>query len=265
MYRSHDPILPLELQLRILESLQDDKRAMATCGLVCRTWVSPTRHALFEKITLLYHDRATFMDLLLSPHATFANHAESLSIVGDSTLTGSAKFHYVLAALSALSAIHTLHLAHVDVSTLDDASLSLFHFSFVHIDTLKLDYVRLASPATLARFLAGFAGLRHLRLSASFAGISSRPLDVPLPTFRLESLTYTTQDYSDLCGLMSWFTLSDLSRLERLDIGPIPRTGLLDLAKLMRASNGGLRHLAIRLLDTVTSGMSVSMLLRRCI
>ncbi|KAI4523751.1 hypothetical protein K525DRAFT_195668 [Schizophyllum commune Loenen D] len=254
MNRSHDPTLPLELQLCILESLQDDKRAMAMCGLVCRTWVSPTRRALFEKITLLYHDRATFMDLLSSPHAAFADHVEALSIVGDSTLTGSAKFHDVLAALSALSAIHTLQLAHIDVSTLDDASLSLFHSSFVHIDTLKLDYVRLASPATLARFLAGFAGLRHLRLCASFAGISSRPLDVPLPSFRLESLTYTTQDYSDLCGLMSWFTLSDLSRLERLDIGPIPRTGLLDLAKLMRASDGGLRHLAIRMLDTVTSG-----------
>ena len=112
MYRSHDPILPLELQLSILESLQDDKRAMATCGLVCRTWVSPTRHALFEKITLLYHDRATFMDLLLSPHATFANHAESLSIVGDSTLTGSAKFHYAAPKIPSMVVVGLLHHHH---------------------------------------------------------------------------------------------------------------------------------------------------------
>ncbi|KAL1745848.1 hypothetical protein HDZ31DRAFT_35456 [Schizophyllum fasciatum] len=251
--RSHDHCLPVELQLCILECLQDDKRTMANCSLVCRAWVLPTRRALFGTVTLLCHDRTTFMDLLGQPHATFAPHVKSLKITGDSTLAGSANFRGMVAALSAMFAIRTLQLAHIDLSDLDDCALPLLHDSCANVDTLKLDYVRLSSPATLAGLLAGFSRLRHLRLCASFSGASHGPLPATPPSFRLQSLTYTMQYYNDLCGLMSWFTSSDLSMLEKLDVGPIPRTGLRDLARLLRATNGGLRHLAIRLLDTVTS------------
>lgn len=252
MERSYDPKLPVEVQLCVLDNLQDDMHAMNACALVCRTWLPTARRAIFAEVELPVHDRL-FIDLLASPLATFKTCIRTLSLIGNYTLCSSDASRRLVTALDGISSIRTLKLAHSDLAGLENDILRSICTPFYNIGTLNLDFVKFTSSLTLARFIGHFSGLRHLRVRVFFMELPPQPLDAPCPLFQLESLTYTTQDYDDRCGLMAWFTISDLSRLERLDIGPIPRASLLCLSKFLRASNGGLRRLAIRLFDTVTA------------
>jgi hypothetical protein len=47
-------MLPAELVQMILQYLKDDKKSSRACSLVCRSWVHPTRPALFSRIYLRF-------------------------------------------------------------------------------------------------------------------------------------------------------------------------------------------------------------------
>jgi hypothetical protein len=67
-------MLPAELVQMIIQYLKDDRKSSRACSLVCRSWVRPTRPALFSRISLRFTAERCDKFLALvrdSPVATF--------------------------------------------------------------------------------------------------------------------------------------------------------------------------------------------------
>lgn len=58
------PRLPPELTDRVIDFLQYDLRALATCALTCRAWLPRSRHHMFRQVRLHYRSGQSFEALL---------------------------------------------------------------------------------------------------------------------------------------------------------------------------------------------------------
>jgi hypothetical protein len=72
--------LPPEIMDAIIGQLHDDRAALATCALVCRSWVPASRHHLFSKVTIRPGDLSGASDLLSSTSCTITSAVEYLTL-----------------------------------------------------------------------------------------------------------------------------------------------------------------------------------------
>jgi hypothetical protein len=72
--------LPPELIDAIIEQLHDDRAALATCALVCRSWVPASRHHLFSDVTIWPATLSNTFTLLSSPSCTIPSAVEHLTL-----------------------------------------------------------------------------------------------------------------------------------------------------------------------------------------
>lgn len=77
------PTIPLELQEEVICHLHDDKIALSSCSLTCKSWLTKSRSLLFHKIThSLYQDDWSLADfsIFLREHPVIATLIRELCI-----------------------------------------------------------------------------------------------------------------------------------------------------------------------------------------
>jgi hypothetical protein len=62
------PEFPAELTDRIIDFLHSDKRALAACSLVCKSWIPASRCHLFREFTLTSANAQAFLELFELTH-----------------------------------------------------------------------------------------------------------------------------------------------------------------------------------------------------
>ncbi|KAJ7098281.1 hypothetical protein C8R44DRAFT_642877, partial [Mycena epipterygia] len=77
-----EPTLPPELVDAIIGQAQDDIHALATCGLVCRSWLAASRYHIFKGIpvSLRPGNVQPFIQLLIHPSSTLHPYIQSLEL-----------------------------------------------------------------------------------------------------------------------------------------------------------------------------------------
>ncbi|KZT03525.1 uncharacterized protein LAESUDRAFT_335360 [Laetiporus sulphureus 93-53] len=75
------PRLPLELHDCILDCLVDDRRALATCSLVCRAWLPTARSHLFHAVTLSGSAQGSRFQELVQQSPYIGRYVRKLALV----------------------------------------------------------------------------------------------------------------------------------------------------------------------------------------
>ncbi|KAJ7892440.1 hypothetical protein B0H13DRAFT_2665688, partial [Mycena leptocephala] len=78
IHRLKGPRFPLEIFFSIVNSARDDKKALKTFSLVCRSWLPITRKILFARISLTRYPTL----ILDNPHCTVFPHVRAITIDG---------------------------------------------------------------------------------------------------------------------------------------------------------------------------------------
>ncbi|KAJ6551410.1 hypothetical protein B0H19DRAFT_1236587 [Mycena capillaripes] len=73
--------LPQELVDAIIDQLANNHKSLKTCSLVCRAWISRSRHHSFASCSLRPNNIHGFRDLLQSPNSTFVPHVRRIDAV----------------------------------------------------------------------------------------------------------------------------------------------------------------------------------------
>ncbi|KAJ3843930.1 hypothetical protein EV361DRAFT_916449 [Lentinula raphanica] len=88
--------IPFELVEFIIDFLSDDPKTLASCSLVCSSWILRTRHWLFRSVSIhLSRPRQSkqFLNLLTHPSSTILSHIQHLAIgCGNTPTVGSTDF-----------------------------------------------------------------------------------------------------------------------------------------------------------------------------
>lgn len=78
--RTITDIFPLELFRLIIDALQNDRRALASCSLVCRAWLPFCRDHFNPHLMVQPENASRFKDLLASPHISVKTSVRHLTL-----------------------------------------------------------------------------------------------------------------------------------------------------------------------------------------
>jgi hypothetical protein len=126
--RTNCPQLPLELIAEIFDHLYGNKKALAVCSLVCRSWTRLARYRLFEDVTI--HFRWGRKVLVESATMPFIRR---LSLSPSLRSSAAVFYNEVIVQLGGLENIRSLSLANVTWHILkSEVKLAFFaHFSTI--------------------------------------------------------------------------------------------------------------------------------------
>jgi hypothetical protein len=167
--------LPQELIDAIIDHLHDDKEALASCSLVCRTWTPRTRHYLFTNFTLNGKKLKTF-PRSGSAVMPFIRH---FSVVDLSTAREWNKF---LPLLVGFDRARSLSFSNIGIpwQAMKSKSRSSLLRTFSAVVCLKLNFIRTKRFSEVASIICAFPCLqtlvvRHLTCSVPSRNQSSLP------------------------------------------------------------------------------------------
>ncbi|KAJ6532743.1 hypothetical protein DFH09DRAFT_1182140 [Mycena vulgaris] len=138
--------LPPELFDVIIGQVQDDIHTLATCGLVCKSWLASSRYHIFNAIpvSLRPGNAQAFIRLATHPLSTFRPYIHSLALLSSNLPGGSFDSEWLDSIISILAGLPCV----------TGLLIQNIHWG-------------LMNPATKSAFLAGFHGLTHLELCAA--------------------------------------------------------------------------------------------------
>jgi hypothetical protein len=126
------PRLPPELIAEIFDRLYGNKKALAVCSLVCRSWTRLARHRLFEDVTINFYSGVLKLRKVLEAGSAAMPFIRRLSL---SPSFGNTAIFYneVIVQLGGLEHIRSLSLAYFDWRILKPEVTSAFfaHFSII--------------------------------------------------------------------------------------------------------------------------------------
>ena len=154
--------IPPELTDRIIDFLHSDRQALATCALVCKSWIPSSRLHLFETLYLASSKILKLTHFLDSNDSTIERHVRTLKVVDGWVVFGRLAQH--LSRFPALKSL-ILHGVHIDIHELDDPCL-WFH-GITNLDVMSFYF---KGPGHFCRFLNAFPLLEMLRADFSYLG-----------------------------------------------------------------------------------------------
>ena len=235
-------ILPAELTDRVIDHLHSDKNALATCSLVCKTWLPASRYHFFQAIDIRLTDNNvySFAELMDSPASTLFAHrleVEIFPISNDNDDPYSASS--ILGAISHhLSRLKIRSLSFTCVEWDIDENLEAIFGCFATISILYLEDVLFLVPDQFIQFITSFLSLKELYLGGTtlktqdIAHIIPFTLSPPLHTvdlilhdWKLHSTTWflSAVQFPPLRSLhISWIEDEDLDVVQTVlkSLGP---------------------------------------------
>ncbi|KAJ7620819.1 hypothetical protein DFH06DRAFT_62140 [Mycena polygramma] len=264
---SSSPDFPPELHDLVIDHMHRDKGALATCGLVSKSWLRSSRHHLFDSVVLRNRNWKAFLQLLGSPLATFPTSVKSLTIsVSDyATLEPSASFNRLIHELRGSTASED---APRELSDLNLLRLNGIHWSDVtqtttlalvelcpYIRELDLRLVTFDTPYQMAALVSHFPRTQKLSMSPFFSLYES-PLkypDIPrsIQHIRLRLDGTIRGRFNQIAR---WIHAGDgLPSIRALEIGIVDVESLASLAGLLRALGPVLQDLDLGVMYHVTA------------
>jgi hypothetical protein len=256
--------LPAELTDRIIDHLHSDKLALATCSLVCKTWLPASRHHFFQNnIRLVPLNIHSFVELLNSSECTYFGHALHITI-STATITGSRPtrarmFNSELRASSIFDTIShhlfrlkikSLRMAYLDWDIEGQKLEELFEY-FATISILDLHNVDFLVPDEFIKFITSFLSLERL----SFYGISFQTIDVDHVTPFMLSPLLRSVDLTLNQYIRPWFlTAVQFPPLDHINIARITYKDLDAVRAILQSLGPSLHNL---MLDFANPGMFI--------
>ena len=145
--------LPLELIAEIFDRLHGDRKALAVCSLVCKSWTRLARYRLFEDVTI--HHRA---GMLLEVGSTAMVFIRRLSLLPRNALL----YNEIILQLGGLEMIRSLSLSNFAWRVLKPEVKSAFFAHFSSIVRLQLRVVGTLAFSDLATIICAFPRLETL-------------------------------------------------------------------------------------------------------
>ncbi|KAJ7635065.1 hypothetical protein FB45DRAFT_910644 [Roridomyces roridus] len=169
VHRLKGPRLPAEIFFLILESARDDKPALKTFSLVCKSWIPATRRIIFHQILLSAMLKIQPGPILDSPHCTVFPYVQTLNINGsldDGTEIGVSRapkwMDNVLVHMPKLTALKSFWLCDLGMLDFDDLSLAIPPWMSSKIRELTINFPHLLTLPQILAFIAKFIGLTRL-------------------------------------------------------------------------------------------------------
>ncbi|KAF9052561.1 hypothetical protein BDP27DRAFT_1433801 [Rhodocollybia butyracea] len=174
------PPIAVELAELVIDHLSDDPKTLATCSLVCSTWIARTRHLMFETVHLNPRRSKTFIRLLSCVYSTILPHIHRLDIDCQATRVlsdeeSTLSFDRFLLALNKINVLHDIRilcLQDVDWTTypldVQSSIAATFHGVFPSVTHLQLNQVVLHDIRQLNRVLRSLPELERLEASLKF-------------------------------------------------------------------------------------------------
>ena len=205
--RSFKERLPAELTDRVIDHLHSDKLALATCSLVCKTWLPASRYHFFQTtIRLTKRNIHSLVDLLNSPASTFFDHKLNVKIVRTPVSDGFQGANYIFDTLSHhlfRLKIESLSLSCMEWDISGETLGEIFEY-FATIPALSLRDVMFSTPHQFIPFLKSFLSLESLSLHNITFGIHDHTTPFTLsPLLRAVDLAINHWQWDS--STISWF------------------------------------------------------------
>src|SRR5262245_41994367 len=109
---ARQPCLPPEITDYIQDFLHSDRATLASCALVCRSFLTTSRMHVFSDIEIHNGNCQPFCELVASPHCTITSSVRRLQVVEMYNGAGGLPLS-VITHLMALPALHSLSLSFI--------------------------------------------------------------------------------------------------------------------------------------------------------
>ncbi|KAJ7669997.1 hypothetical protein DFH06DRAFT_1321025 [Mycena polygramma] len=232
------PQMPPELTDRIIDCLSDSQPDLRACSLVCRQWLSSSRHHLFQSVTV--QPTLEFLTMLQAPSDPVRHHTQTLDFrfwpPRMDAITSQ-----ILDRLSHASRLKTLILGPSPPSALHCQALS-------RVSTLSLQHSCFSSCVDFACFLTSFPALRELELKA-ITWADAR--DNVIPQIKLELESLSIEGLRGKSAVLPWLSCPERAPRTRELSLPLPTkidsAALAVLSKYLRHLEGHLQYLQLDL------------------
>ncbi|KAJ7750422.1 hypothetical protein DFH07DRAFT_827686 [Mycena maculata] len=250
--------MPQEIIDMVIDNVADspshsfkDKRTLAACALVCRSWLPRTRHHLFDDITL-NRSIASFAALLRSEHCTFAPYVRNISAFRTFMDPSDHHFDKIGKDLKRLTNVRTLML---DGMFHACAPWTDFMCGFKHVTELYLHFHLTGNSNCVLGMIHMLPALRRLEanpISPVVFWNSLRPpppfIDIAPPHLtpppHLHSIRTGGDSARHILTWLEWF--DRLSQIDHLELSPIPGEDKESVLELLRRMGSSLQSLDVR-------------------
>jgi F-box-like len=231
--------LPPELTDHIIDFLHSDRRALATCALVCRSWISSSRLHFCAILNLTRRNTRTFITLLHSNDSTIEKYAYTLQIGCWRLFARLAPFLGRFLTVKSLVLRGTLPV----IKETDDVLCLWLN----RITNLDISLSQVDRPKDLVRFIDAFSSLEILYLD--FKSNFNPPHRTPPPSFtsppclRTLHIALSDGDYA----LSRLFCNTQFSSLVELELCRITPLDVPNVAHMLHVMQPTLRILKLEL------------------
>jgi hypothetical protein len=248
------PAMPQEITDMIIDCLAEgassfsgNKRALATCALVCRSWVPRSRTHLFRHI-VLDSSIGTFAPLLRSDKCTFAPYVRDISAFRTFGDPSDHHFDKIGKDLKRLTNVTTLRLDGIFHAC---AAWDGFMCGFKNVTELSVHFHLIGHSNCVLGLIHMLPSLQRLHVMALSPVIfwTEKP---PSPTIlippqdltpppRLHSLRIGEESARHLLSWLTWY--NRLSQIDTLDLSPFPTTDVPQMKNLLPRMSSNIHHL----------------------
>ncbi|KAJ7678157.1 hypothetical protein DFH06DRAFT_1465919 [Mycena polygramma] len=226
-----------------------DKRALAACALVCRSWVPRSRHHLFRRIVL--DNRVTnFTPLLRSENCTFAPNVRHITAFRTHTDPGDHHFDKIGKDLKRLTNVTKLML---DGMFHACAPWADFMSGFPKVTDLSVLFHLTGNSNCVFGMIHMLPALRRLDITplspvVFWTGKPPPPsIDIPpqylTPPRHLHSIKTGAESTRHIFAWLKWYNC--LKQIDELDLSALPPADVLQVIESLRVMSRNLHHLKL--------------------
>ncbi|TDL19489.1 hypothetical protein BD410DRAFT_900190 [Rickenella mellea] len=234
-----------ELADVIIDYLHDDRPALCSCGLVCRSWLPTSRFHLFSTVQLCHIDIGTGLPLICSPGSTIPPYVRHLELEeGRRDNPRWVKKALLSKSLPKFCALESLVLAHIDWADLMSVPSPrdrLICFSRC-LNHLALEYVEFETMNQVLDLFSAAPSLEKL----SLASVECEIQDVP----QIRINPFTPKEIALAGGsltipLIDWLCLQPMPSVQTLNLAFIDMEQMPAISRYLKILGPKLEHLGL--------------------
>ncbi|KAJ7670743.1 hypothetical protein DFH06DRAFT_141290 [Mycena polygramma] len=173
VHRLKEPRFPLEIFAVIVESARNDKKALTTFSLVCKSWMPITRNILFSRISssaMFWLVKIKLGPILSGPHCSVFPHVQTITFDGnlddgspDPAFRDDTWMDDILVHMPKFTALKALELYTLGLGDFDAIDRALSPSTKKGIQRLDLYHLEDLTLSEIADFISKFTDLTTLQ------------------------------------------------------------------------------------------------------
>ncbi|KAF8201380.1 hypothetical protein BJ912DRAFT_499794 [Pholiota molesta] len=213
------PCLPLEIVEIIIDHLHNNKRSLAACSLVARSWIAPSRHHFLSSITVEVNTAHRLLTLLDSPHSTLASSVRELKLISPDNQSGQDVTSTLLKFTERFAHLNSLMFMYIAWTRIDPQALD--HLRTLSITKLVMCACTFESNTQLFDIVSLFQVLEEFNYLSLYGMTTSGPYSYPSTISpRLRKLVVANERHIPH-RLTQWLTCKPLPLLQDVAVEEI--------------------------------------------